>query len=86
MVSSEQGQTMSANTGLQIDSSHCQAVCDEIGARLRIMLDREAAPMPPRLQSLLLRLAAQELAASPSIAPSLDDMTPDDLTGPVRAA
>ena len=47
---------------------------DEIGARLRIILDREAMPMPPRLQVLLLRLAAQELSASPSIAPSLAEM------------
>jgi hypothetical protein len=75
---------MSAHTQLQIDSSHCQAICDEIGARLRIMLDREATTLPPRLQALLLRLAAQELSASPSIAPSLDDMT--DMTGPARAA
>ena len=65
---------MSAEPGLQIDPTHCRAICDEIGARLRVMLDREATPMPPRLQALLLRLAAQELSASPSIAPSLDEM------------
>lgn len=75
---------MGANTELQIDSSHCRAICDEIGARLQIVLDREATPMPPRLQALLLRLAAQELSASPSIAPSLEDMT--DANGPARAA
>jgi hypothetical protein len=77
---------MSAEPELQIDPSHYRAICDEIGARLQIILDREATPMPPRLQALLLRLAAQELSASPSIAPSLDDMTRDDLTGPARAA
>ena len=66
---------MGANNELQIDSSHCRAICDEIGWRLRIMLDREATPLPPRLQALLLRLAAQELAGSPPIAPSIDDMT-----------
>ncbi|TKW77670.1 MAG: hypothetical protein DI543_14475 [Bradyrhizobium icense] len=65
---------MSAEPGLQLDSSHSRAICDEIGARLRIILDREAMPMPPRLQVLLLRLAAQELSASPSIAPSLAEM------------
>jgi hypothetical protein len=75
---------MGANTELQLDSSHCRAICDEVGARLRVILDREATPMPPRLQSLLLRLAAQELSESPSIAPSLDDMT--DMNGPARAA
>jgi hypothetical protein len=75
---------MSDRNELQLDSTHCRAICDEIGARLRIILDREATTLPPRLQVLLLRLAAQELSASPSIAPSLDDMT--DMTGPARAA
>jgi hypothetical protein len=59
---------------LQLDSSHCRAICDEIGARLRVILDRETTTMPPRLQVLMLRLAAQELSASPSIAPSLEEM------------
>ena len=31
-----------------LDSSHCRAICDEIGERLRVVLDREAAPLPPR--------------------------------------
>ena len=66
---------MGANNELQIDSSHCRAICDEIGWRLRITLDREATPLPPCLQTLLLRLAAQELAGSPPIAPSVDDVT-----------
>jgi hypothetical protein len=58
----------------KLDSLHCRAICEEIGDRLRIMLDREATPLPPRLQVLMLRLAAQELAESPSIAPSIADM------------
>lgn len=65
---------MGADNGLQIDSEHCRAICDEIGERLRIMLDREATPLPPRLQVLMLKLAAQELGGSPSIAPSIDEM------------
>jgi hypothetical protein len=79
---------MSAEPELPIDPSHCRAICEEIGARLRVILDREMTAVPPRLQALLLRLAAQELSASPSIAPSLDDMTRDDpdIAGPVRAA
>jgi hypothetical protein len=28
-----------------IDSSHCRAICNEIGDRLRIMLDREATAL-----------------------------------------
>jgi len=59
---------------LQLDSSHCRAICDEIGERLRMILDREAAPLPPRLQSLMLRLVAQDLVQAPSIAPAIDDI------------
>jgi len=81
---------MGADNGLQIDSTHCRAICDEIGERLRILLDRDTTALPPRLQVLMLRLAAQELAASPSIAPSIDDMTRDEpagaMTGPILAA
>ena len=54
----------------KLDSSHCRAICDEIGERLRVVLDREAAPLPPRLQSLMLRLVAQDLAQAPSIEPA----------------
>lgn len=58
----------------ELDSLHCRAICEEIGERLRIMFDLEATALPPRLQVLMLRIAAQELAESPSIAPSLDEM------------
>lgn len=54
----------------KLDSSHCRAICDEIGERLRIVLDREAAPLPARLQSLMLRLAAQDLAQAASVVPA----------------
>jgi hypothetical protein len=59
---------MGSDSKLRIDSSHCRAICDEIGDRLRIMLDREASALPPALQVLLLRLAAQDLFSSLSIA------------------
>jgi hypothetical protein len=59
---------------VQLDSSHCRAICDEIGERLRMILDREAAPLPPRLQLLMLRLFEQDMAQAPSIAPAIDDM------------
>ena len=62
------------NIELQIDSSHCRAICDEIGDRLRIMLDREATVLPPRLQMLMQRLAEQDFVLAPSIVPSIDDM------------
>jgi hypothetical protein len=65
---------MGAENELQLDSSHCRAICDEIGERLRMVLDREAAPLPPRLQSLMLRLVAQDLVQAPSIAPAIAEM------------
>ncbi len=65
---------MGAENELQLDSSHCRAICDEIGERLRIILDREAAPLPPRLQMLMQRLIEQDPVQAPSIAPAIDDM------------
>ena len=65
---------MVAGNTLQIDSSHCRAICDEIGERLRMALDREAAPLPPRLQLLMARLVEQDPVQAPSIAPAIDDM------------
>ena len=65
---------MGAGNELQLDSSHCRAICDEIGERLRMNLDCEAAPLPPRLQVLMLRLFERDMAQAPSIAPAIDDM------------
>jgi len=73
MLLSEQEQPMGAEK-IQLDSSHCRAICDEIGERLRMILDRDAAPLPPRLQVLMLRLFEQELNQSPSVAPAIEDM------------
>ncbi|MCP4618320.1 MAG: hypothetical protein GY844_18030 [Bradyrhizobium sp.] len=74
----------------KIDSTHCRAICDEIGERLRIMLDREATALPVRLQVLMLRLAAQDLAGSPSIAPSVGGAArgeaAEDITRPMLVA
>jgi hypothetical protein len=62
--------------GLQIDAVHTRAICDEIGERLRGMLRRPVRnELPPRLQSLMEQLAMLDGDASPSIVPSIDDMT-----------
>ena len=58
---------------IEIDSSLCRAICDEIGEHLRRILDREATALPPRLQLLLERLAEQDLVEAPFIPPSIDD-------------
>ena len=60
---------------LQIDSGHCRAICDEIGDRLRILLDKEAGEVPQRLRLLIDRLAELDGGQqAPSIVPAMDDM------------
>jgi len=58
---------------LQLDSEHCQAICEEVAERLRLVLDRETSDLPPRLQLLLGRFAELDREA-PSIVPAMDDM------------
>ena len=43
---------------------HTRAICDEIGERLRIMLDRSQTPPPPKMLALLLQLQLNELKAA----------------------
>jgi hypothetical protein len=59
---------------LQIDSGHCRAICDEIGDRLRIFLNREATEIPQRMRLLMDRLAELDGEKAPSIVPAMDDM------------
>jgi hypothetical protein len=59
---------------LQIDSGHCRAICDEIGDRLRILLDKDAGEIPQRLRLLLDRLAELDGVPAPSMVPAMDDM------------
>jgi hypothetical protein len=59
----------------QIDSGHCRAICDEIGDRLRILLDREAGEIPQQLRLLLGRFAELDDGQAPSIVPAMDEMT-----------
>jgi hypothetical protein len=58
---------------LVIDHTHCRAICDEIGDRLRDILKREASEVPPRLLELIDKLT--ELEHQPSIVPSIEDMS-----------
>lgn len=69
---------------MQIDDVHTRAICDEIGERLRGMLRQPGGnELPPRLQSLMEQLAMLDGDVSPSIVPSLDDMTiPESSSAP----
>ena len=58
----------------QMDSGHCRAICDEIGDRLRILLDKEPDEIPQRLRLLIDRLAELDGGQAPSIVPAMDDM------------
>lgn len=57
---------------IAIDSIHSRAICDEIGERLRCVLNRDVSDTPPRLLMLMDRMARLECA--PSIVPSIEDM------------
>jgi hypothetical protein len=59
---------------LQIGSGQCRVICDEIGDRLRILLDKETSEMPRQLRLLIDRLAELDADQAPSIVPALDDM------------
>jgi hypothetical protein len=59
---------------LQMDSGHCRAICDEIGDRLRILLDKEPGELPQRLRLLIDRLAELDGRQAPSIVPAMGDM------------
>jgi hypothetical protein len=60
---------------LRIDSGHCRAICDEIGDRLRFLLDKEAGELPQSLRLLIDRLAELDgPRQAPSIVPAMDDM------------
>jgi len=59
---------------VQIDSGHCRAICDEIGDRLRIALDKEADEVPQRLRVLIDRLAELDGEQAPSIVPAMNDL------------
>ncbi|MGZ5875617.1 MAG: hypothetical protein ACXWKP_26340 [Bradyrhizobium sp.] len=65
---------MSAPQQLHLDSTHCRAICEEIGARMRVFLGRELPAASPRLQSLIDRLSELDHQPAPSIAPSVEDM------------
>ena len=61
-------------TALQpADSEHCRAICDEIGDRLRDILDRDDQAPSPYLLRLVSRLGELDHDA-PSIVPSIEDI------------
>jgi hypothetical protein len=59
---------------VRLDHTHCRAICDEIGERLREILGQESANIPPSLRRLMGRLDELEYVPSPGIVPLIEDM------------
>jgi hypothetical protein len=66
---------------LALDHTHCCAICEEIGERLRQVLKPESLEIPQRLLALLDRLS--ELDEAPSIVPSIDETSFRERLDPV---
>jgi hypothetical protein len=71
------------NTARVLAPKHCRAICDEVGARLALVLRPATSDLPPRLAELLDRLALMDHDA-PSIAPSIEDMVTLEETSPAQ--
>jgi hypothetical protein len=59
---------------LRLDHTHCRAIWDEIGERLREIMGQESANIPPSLQRLIGQLDELEYVPSPRIVPLIEDL------------
>ena len=64
---------MSLRIPVQIDEAHCDAICDEVGYRLRRYLEDDPSPVPANISALLNRLRQLDSDETPSLAPLNDD-------------
>jgi len=51
------------NRSPHVEPTHCRAICHEIGARLRLALDRDRSPLPSRLGGMLDRFEEMDARA-----------------------
>ena len=51
------------NRYTHLEPTHCRAICHEIGARLRLALDRDRSPLPSRLRGMLDRFEEADARA-----------------------
>lgn len=65
---------MADHNKVTVSSKHLRAICEEVGYRIRLHLDRTATEPSPQLRSLLLRLEQSERIEAPSIVPSVGDV------------
>jgi ABC-type Zn2+ transport system substrate-binding protein/surface adhesin len=63
---------------LRLDHTHCRAICDDIGERLRETMGQESTNMTPNLRRLIDRLDELDNVSSPGTLPLIED--PQDST------
>jgi len=51
------------NRSPHLEPKHCKAICHEIGARLRLALDRDRSPLPSCLRGMLDRFEEADARA-----------------------
>jgi len=61
MVESPRNHAISRYPHLEL--THCRAIWHEIGARLRLALDWDRSPLPPRLRAMLDRFEEMDARA-----------------------
>ena len=71
---------------LRLDHTHCRAICDEIGERLRDTLGRQSADMSPYLRRLVDRLGELDTVSSPGIVPLIEDLQSLTISGVLERA
>jgi hypothetical protein len=68
------GKMPSKYAELRLDYTHCRAIFDEIGERLRELMRRDPVEMSPYLRKLVDRLVELDHVSAHSIVPSADDI------------
>jgi hypothetical protein len=71
---------------LRLDHTHCRAICDEIGERLREIMGQESANIPLSLRRFIGQLDELEYVPSPGIVPLIEDMQDSTISAVLEPA
>jgi hypothetical protein len=71
---------------LHLDHTHCRAICDEIGERLREIMGQESANIPLSLRRFIGQLDELEYVPSPGIVPLIEDMQDSTISAVLEPA
>jgi len=64
---------VSLRPSVQINEAHSDAICGEVGYRLRRYLEGDPSPVPARISALLNRLRQLDTDETPPLVPLNDD-------------